>query len=176
MLPESTANIPLMFECPWAYDWITASSFGCAAPVATVSTLSFDPIESFAPSMRGWMLSDPGVAMNSAMSLPAGTRLEDPLAHLLPGDEQVLADVRQPRVAGRVRVIGEDRDVLAERVLGRAVERLRVHKRDGDAVDAGAMALLNALTISVMLLVFDPSTDTSSRAACRRQRRRTAWG
>ena len=49
------------------------SSPGTAAPVAIVSTLSFEPIDCLAPSIRGWMLSAPGVAMNRAMS-PDGTR------------------------------------------------------------------------------------------------------
>ena len=49
-------------------------------------------IAASAPSMRGWMLSAPGVAMKIATS-PLGTELDDPLAHLEPGHVQVLADV-----------------------------------------------------------------------------------
>ena len=50
-----------------------------------------------APSMRGWMFSEPGVAMNSA-DLARGDEVDDALAHLDAGQEQVLADVGQPRV------------------------------------------------------------------------------
>ena len=48
---------------------IVESSFGSAAPVATdfaVMPLPLFLIVFIAPSMRGWMFSDPGVAMKRA--------------------------------------------------------------------------------------------------------------
>ena len=62
------------------------------------------------------MFSAPGVAMNSATS-PEGTSAGDVLPHLLAGDEQVLADVGQAGVAGRVGVVGDDRDLGRQRLL-----------------------------------------------------------
>ena len=62
--------------------------------------------------------------------------LRDVLAHLLAGDEQVLADVGQARVLGRVRVVGNHGDLRLERRVGRAVEGLGVDERDRDAVGA----------------------------------------
>ncbi len=83
------------------------------------------------------MFSEPGVAMNSATS-PDGTSAGDVLAHLLAGDEQVLADVSQAGVAGGVGVVGDDRDPGVERLLRRRVERGQADQRDRDPVDAGA--------------------------------------
>ena len=85
-----------------------------------------------APSIRGWMFSEPGVAMNSA-TLPDGHQLDDPLAHLDAGLEQVLPDVGEP-VVRRVGVVGDHRDAGGERLVRRPVERLRVDEADGDAV------------------------------------------
>ena len=64
--------------------------------------------------------------------------LGDVVPHLLPGDEQVLADVGQARVAGGVGVVGDHRDLGGERLAGGRVERGQADQRDGDAVDAGA--------------------------------------
>ena len=55
-----------------------------------------------------------------------------------PGDEQVLADVGQPRVAGGVGVVGDDRDPGGQRLLDGLVERGQADQRDPDPVDAGA--------------------------------------
>ena len=85
--------------------------------------------------MRGWMLAEPGVAMNSA-TLPDGTSDLMLLAHLLAGDEQVLADVGEAPVR-LVGVVGEHRDALLSAADGRPGERLRVDHRAGDAVGAG---------------------------------------
>ena len=47
--------------------------------------------------MRGWMFSWPGVAMKSATS-PDFDVFDDPLAHAVPGQVEVLADVGEPAV------------------------------------------------------------------------------
>ena len=56
-------------------------------------------IAAIAPSMRGWMLSWPGVAMKSATS-PLADELDDPLAHVVARQVEILADVGQPRCSG----------------------------------------------------------------------------
>ena len=56
------------------------------------------------------------------------------LAHLLSGQEQVLSDVRQPCVAGGVRVVGDDRDPRRQRLRDRCVERVQIDERDADPV------------------------------------------
>ena len=50
--------------------------------------------------MRGWMLVEPGVAMNMR-DVTGADEVDDALAHLLAGDEQVLADVGEAAVAAR---------------------------------------------------------------------------
>ena len=65
-------------------------------------------------------------------------QVDDPLAHLLAGDEQVLADVAQARVRLLVGVVGDDRDPGLQRRVGRGVERLLVDEADADAVGAAA--------------------------------------
>jgi len=74
VLPASTANMPLALECPTAHALIAVSSAGTAAPVATTLYLidGWDFSVAIAPSIRGWMFAEPGVAMNSAIS-PDGT-------------------------------------------------------------------------------------------------------
>ena len=58
---------------PVQNDSIVESSCGSAAPVATTLYLTAEPFSTeIAPSMRGWMFAEPGVAMNSA-TLPEGT-------------------------------------------------------------------------------------------------------
>ena len=111
---------------------------GNAAPVVTTWTLipGCDFSVAWAPSIRGWMFSDPGVAMNSATS-PDGTSEAMCSSHLLAGDEQVLPDVGQARACRRVGVVGDDGNLRRQRLGDRAVERLEVHQRDADAVDAG---------------------------------------
>ena len=54
-----------------------------------------------------------------------GEQLDDVLAHLLAGDEQVLADVGQAAGLRLVGVVGDDRDPGGERLLDRGVERGR---------------------------------------------------
>ena len=73
MEPASTANIPLTFLWPWAYASMVDSSLGSSAPLATAVKLIGLPdalIASLAPSMRGWMFSEPGVAMKPTASPP----------------------------------------------------------------------------------------------------------
>ena len=59
--------------------------------------------------------------------------VDDPLAHLVAGQVEVLPDVRESRVRRRVGVVAQHRDALAERVVRRAVEGLEVDERDQDA-------------------------------------------
>ena len=63
--------------------------------------------------------------------------LHDVLAHLLARDEEVLADVGQPVVAGGVGVVADHRDLRRQRLVGRAVERLEVDEAHPDAVRLG---------------------------------------
>ena len=110
--PASTANMPLASLLPRYHASMRESSSLSSAPVATVLYSMSLPdflIESIAPSMRGWMFSEPGVAMNSA-DLAGADELDDPLAHLDAGQEEVLADVGEAVVVGRVGVVGDDRD------------------------------------------------------------------
>src|SRR5690349_12980596 len=69
--PASTASIPARFACPWAYASMMDRPLVTSAFVATALKL-MDLPESlnacWQPSMRGWMLSAPGVAMKSTTS------------------------------------------------------------------------------------------------------------
>src|SRR4028118_424657 len=69
VLPASTANMPATSLWPLYQASILERSSGSSAPVVTCWISMFAPESSmacFAPSILGWMLSWPGVAMNSA--------------------------------------------------------------------------------------------------------------
>ena len=81
----------------------------------------------------------------------------DPLAHLLTGDEQVLADVARRAVGHLVRVVGDDRDLGLQRRVGRRVERLLVDQADARSRSAPpVIAVFIALTISLTLEFSEP--------------------
>ncbi len=57
-------------------------------------------IAAIAPSIRGWMLSWPGVAMKSATSpLPTRSTIRWPI--VVAGQVEILADVGEPLVRGQ---------------------------------------------------------------------------
>ena len=123
--PESTAYMNFTFLWPRYQDSTAASSAVCAAPPAT-STVWYPAFWKIglAPSIRGWMLPVPGVAMIMATRSPLLTRPEETirLAAACTGGEVVLANVGHPFVAGLIGVVGDDRYALAQRVVGRRVE------------------------------------------------------
>ena len=69
-----------------------------------------------APSIRGWMLPVPGVAMitGDEVTLVDQTGSDDPVGGRCTGGEVVLADVGHPVVAGLVGVVGHDRYALRQ--------------------------------------------------------------
>ena len=86
-------------------------------PTSTKSTPAFSKT-GFAPSIRGWMLPVPGVAMMPATRSPLLTCCRICVRDRRSGRQVVLADVGLPVVdeAGRdVGVVGDDRDAGVER-------------------------------------------------------------
>ena len=128
-----------------------------------------------APSMRGWMFSWPGVAMNNA-DLALADELDDALAHRHARPEEILADVGHPGVRG-VGVVRDDRDPGIERRLDRVVERLEIDDRHGDPVGpAGDRRFEGVDHLGDVGTSPSRSTGTSCRAAPTRPRCRTASG
>ncbi len=63
----------------------------------------------------------------------AADEVDDPLAHVVAGQVEILTDVGQPVVRG-IGVVAEDRDTLAQGAVRRAVERRQRYEADRDAV------------------------------------------
>ena len=120
------------------------SSLLRSASVATIFGLIGLPdclIAAIAPSMRGWMFSAPGVAMNSATS-PFGTERRDPLAHGEARLVERLADVRHPRLRAGPRSVGvvgqrPGSPSSSARLIGASNAPLST-THDGDPVRLGA--------------------------------------
>ena len=121
-------------------------------------------IAAIAPSMRGWMLRAPGVAMNSATS-PSGTspRCAGPWrspSRRAPGRCRPCAP--SPRPAPRPRCTRR-RGCPPQRPLDRRLERPLVDDATAMPAALALIAALNALIILATSAVLGPSTCTSSR-------------
>ena len=66
----------------------------------------------------------------------AADEVDDPLAHVVAGQVEILADVGQP-VVRCIGVVAEDRDSLAQGAVRRAVERRQRYEANRDAVCLG---------------------------------------
>ncbi len=120
--------------------------------------------------MRGCRLADPGVAMNSATS-PEPTAATIRFAHLFAGLFQVLADVREARVARRVGVVGDDRNARLDRRFDRRVERVQVDQRDRDAVGAAGHRAVQRVDHLVDVRAFRAGPLVGAAEQLRRVRR-----
>ena len=109
------------------------------APVATSFSVMFLPdslIAAFAPSQPRLDVELAGRG-DEAHDLALVDQLGDLLPQRLAGEEQVLADIGQPVIARRVRIVGDDRDAGLQRPLDRGIEGLLIDQRHRDPVGTG---------------------------------------